>query len=464
MDAAIRWSVWSDLLLLVFCVPASHALSYDTEQAIRGATFEFVAPGPSMDSKSLVGTAFAIGPNQFVTAAHLLDEVVGSHFKHPVLTDSNQIEYQIADILQFSEEEDYAVFSLTRPPRVNPLAVHLNDQSRADLYFAGWRPGKSIGIEHVVFAGLSRDETTRQFEWLRFSGDVWGSAGGGPVLDSSGHVIGIVEARARNGGANYAVPIDLLPFGTPEAAHIHATQMLRDLMPTVSSLEPLQADIPLPTSFEAFSRELEQLRAEYFDRVIGPLLEATRRNFVLTGDGAADVCNLVNGKSCQCKAREGISGRLVVDDTHADELNRKVDAGGQVIEKVAGIVVVRIRDGQEAAASTIDVSRDPILHFKVAREGQTIPDMKIPPADQDGTYNDFHDRNWHVRTWPVLSQDLEVLSLVRKLPDGYVVLTRTVKSALTNAALMQLKFVANVIFYECEDLQGEDFARMANAR
>ena len=61
------------------------ALSFGTDHAVRAATFEFYAPGAVNGAKGLVGTAFAIGPNRFVTTAHLLDTAVGSRFGHPVL-------------------------------------------------------------------------------------------------------------------------------------------------------------------------------------------------------------------------------------------------------------------------------------------------------------------------------------------------------------------------------------------
>jgi len=284
-------------LLWIFQIPTSVALNSDTEKTVRAATFEFRAPASEVHSKDLVGSAFAIGANEFVTAAHLFDRAIGSHFGHPVLMDLSHAEYRVADILQFSEQQDYIVFSLERPPRVKPLPIRQSEHTELDLYFAGWRSDGRVVIEHGTFSGVTRDKEPGQADWLRFSGSLWGGVGGGPLLDGSGRVVGIVQARARNGDANYAVPVGVLPPEGPGRAHIHAMEMLRSLMPVVSSVTPLEADIPLPMSFDRFSHELGQLRLEYFEREIGPLLEATRRNFVLRGDGAADVCNLLNGKN-----------------------------------------------------------------------------------------------------------------------------------------------------------------------
>jgi serine protease Do len=465
LRAVLACSFW------ILHIPAAPALDSGAERTVRAATFEFRAPAVAARSKDLVGTAFAIGPNEFVTAAHLFDRAIGGRFGHPVLMDSSQVEYRVGDVLQYSEQQDYVIFSLERPPTVKPLAIRRNEQTEPDLYFAGWRSDGRVVIERGTFSGLTRDEGSGQFDWLRFSGSLWSAIGGGPLLDRSGRAIGIVQARARNGGANYAVPIGLLPDGAPGTAHIHAVEMLRSLMPTVSSVKPLEAEIPLPMSFEKFAHELQQFRLAYFDREIGPLLEATRGNFVMTGEGAAEVCTLLNGKGCECRARQGVSGVLVVDDPRADEVIRQVSVGKDVSRTVAGIVVLRLPGGSDPAARSHDLSSEPLLHLELALKGQADRDVPLKVAaksvsragaNEDRVYIDFRGRTWHVRTWPLPDQDLELVSLARKLPDGYVVLTRTVPTALTYAAELQVKFVANLVYYGCEELQGEGVAQVAD--
>jgi serine protease Do len=470
MDKAILRTVLVGLLW-VLPIPDGRALDSDTERSVRAATFEFFAPISGERSKGLVGTAFAIGPNEFVTAAHLFIDATGSHFGHPVLMDSSQVAYPIADILQLSEPQDYVIFSLERSLHVKPLVVRRSEHAEPDLYIAGWRSDGRIAIEHGLFSGLTPDDQAGHVDWLRFSGPLWGGASGGPILDGSGRVIGIVKAPPRDAGNNYAVPIAALPDGAMAWAHIHALQMLRSLMPTVSSREPLEAEIPLPMSFEKFSRTLEQLRLAYFDRSIGSLLEATRRNFVLTGDGAPDMCNLLNGKSCACKPMSGSSGVLVVDDPETPELIQRVNTGEEISKKVAGVVLVRTPEGSDGGTQSPDLSNDPLLHLKLAIKGQARPDQPqeaFPTlkswtrVDQDRLYTDFRDRAWQLRTWQLSDQDLELVSMMRKLPDGYVVLTRTVPTALSYAAALQVKFVANLVYSQCDELPGEGEAQVAD--
>jgi serine protease Do len=471
MDKAILRTVLP-CLLSVLHLSVSQALDSNTKKAVRAATFEFWAPGQRTGAKGLVGTAFAIGPNEFVTAAHLFNTAIGGHFELPVLVDSRRTEYTIADILKFSEREDYVVFSLSRPPRINPFEIRPAQQTTPDLYFAGWHADGTITIEHGTFSGMTRDEQSGQFDWLRFSGPIWGGVGGGPLFDGSGRAVGIVQASARDRGANYALPIGLLADGAPEAASIHAMDMLRSLMPAVSSVEPLKAEIPLPMPLAKFANELQQLRLEYFERVIGPLLDATRRNFVLEGAGAAEVCNLLNGSNCQCKARAGVSGTLLLDQSPPSDLIRKVESSEDAVEQIAGTVVARIRDGSTGAARERDVTNDPRHHLELVLRKQLSAHLPLPVspkssslagADQDAVYVDFHERAWHLRSWPLLDQDLEVVSLARKVPDGNVILTRIVPASLSYAAQLQLKFLANVIYFECDELAGEGEARMASA-
>jgi len=80
---------------------------------------------------------------------------------------------------------------------------------------------------------------------------------------------------------------------------------------------------------------------------------------------------------------------------------------------------------------------------------------------QDNEYVDFRGRQWHLRKWMLLNQDLEVLSMDRELDEGHVVLTRMVPTALDYAAQLQLQFISNLVYYQCEELSGEGVARLA---
>jgi serine protease Do len=102
---------------------------------IRAATFEVVQLKPPDDDVTYerplpmelmpyqqrtdiyrsVGTAFAIGPNRYVTAGHIIALGAGSQFGPPALRDATGKVYPIDQVLEYSDHEDFAVFSRPRP-------------------------------------------------------------------------------------------------------------------------------------------------------------------------------------------------------------------------------------------------------------------------------------------------------------------------------------------------------------
>jgi hypothetical protein len=140
------------------------------------------------------------------------------------------------------------------------------------------------------------------------------------------------------------------------------------------------------------------------------------------------------------------------------------------VQTVAGVSLVRTRSGSDPKLATADLSGIARFHLKLAVKGAGRSDPHLISSTeiaaraepgQDTSYVDFHDRRWHLRTWTLSDQDVALVSVARELPDGYVVLTRSVPTALGDAAVMQLKFIANLVYYGCEELPGEGVAQVA---
>ena len=444
---------------LLPCATNARALEPPNIKVIQSATFEVLAPVAGRGSRGVVGTAFAIGPNEFVTAAHTIDQVIGSRFARPLLMDSKRAGYEIADILHYSQQEDYVVFSLVNPPPVTPLEIRRDESGQQAVYFAGRRAGGGIVITRGTFLGRTPEVESGRFNWLRFKSRIWPGVSGGPLFDESGEVIGIVRARARDGDANYAVPIGLVPAGPPDRAQLHSLELLKPLGPAMMSDMPFEGEIPLPMPYEAFATELVRQRAQYFDRTVGGPLRASG-NFVVTGRGAAAVCTLINGEDCQCKRQPDVNGVLLMDEPDADARLRRVGKGGEATQVVAGVVVVRGSNAKRSRATAGDSSSDALAHLKLALKGEPDLDSELAAAarsadveiaDLDDTYEDFHGRTWRMRAWPLAGEDLKIVSLGRDLPTGRVALMRIVPTAATYGALLQLKFVSNLAYYGCAD-------------
>src|SRR5271170_3046358 len=117
-------------------VRAADTLTPQLQKQLRVATFEIVIKKPLKDlltyEKPLplelvpfserndaywpVGSAFAIAPHTFVTAAHVIIAGVGSQFGVPGIRDSQGKVYVIDRILKFAMHEDFVVFTVNGAP------------------------------------------------------------------------------------------------------------------------------------------------------------------------------------------------------------------------------------------------------------------------------------------------------------------------------------------------------------
>ena len=128
------------VILILTAAPVSAgaaALTPELQKHVRGATFEVVIRKPVKDTVTYekplplelipfterndaywpIGTAFAIAPDTFVTAAHVFGAGVGSQFGLPGIRDSAGKVYPIDRVIKYSLHEDFAVFTVSGAAR-----------------------------------------------------------------------------------------------------------------------------------------------------------------------------------------------------------------------------------------------------------------------------------------------------------------------------------------------------------
>src|SRR5579872_784099 len=275
---SLRRYLW--LWGLVFGITVSQAatLAPESQKAVRAATFEVVLrkldtelltyekPLPlelipysiRSDKYWSIGTAFAIGPNTYVSAAHVLEATIGSQFGAPALRDGSGHVYPLDRVLKFSAHEDFVVFTISGAPAATPVATN-PDYKIDDVVFA---VGNALGEGVVVRDGLLTSETPEEkdgrWKWLRFSAAASPGNSGGPLLDASGRVIGIVRAKSPNENLNYALPIGRV-LDAPEQAAFDLRYSIR--LPTArdSQVATVKTQFPLPKSFAEFAQTYRDL-------------------------------------------------------------------------------------------------------------------------------------------------------------------------------------------------------------
>jgi serine protease Do len=129
---------------VVLAKPASDPLTYE-----KPLPLELIPYRERTDKFRSIGTAFAIGPNRFVTAAHVIGVGNGSQYGPLALRDAAGTTYRVDKIIKYSGGEDYAVFSVLAAPAVAPLQT----RSRPPLNTAVFAVGNALGEGVVVRDG-----------------------------------------------------------------------------------------------------------------------------------------------------------------------------------------------------------------------------------------------------------------------------------------------------------------------
>ncbi len=158
--------------------------------------------GQGCDGKSTVGTGFFIRPNLIATVAHVVDKksaiYVGSRSR-PVP----------ATIIGIDVNQDVALIRTAASYKVTPLTLSTTTpQIGQSVAFLGYPLGLDLALSQGVVSGVNRTDpgSPHQYGLVLTDAALNGGNSGGPMLTTSGTVVGLADA-VRSDGTNvgYAV-------------------------------------------------------------------------------------------------------------------------------------------------------------------------------------------------------------------------------------------------------------------
>jgi hypothetical protein len=151
-------------------------------------------------------TAFAIAPNRFVTAAHVLDAMGTLESRY--LRDAAGQAYEIGRILKFSQYRDLVEFELTSPPKdVVPLELARAPKVGDPVFSVGNALAEGIVLRGGLLTSFTPENMAGRWKDIRFSAAASPGNSGGPLVDEAGRVIGVVVRKSGTENLNYAIPI-----------------------------------------------------------------------------------------------------------------------------------------------------------------------------------------------------------------------------------------------------------------
>ena len=461
------------LMVALFMAGSAWAsVTPELQGVIRSATFEVVARKPTPDPVSYekplpldllpfiertdlyrsIGTAFAIGKNTYVTAAHVLVATVDSQFGPPMLRGSDGSVHAIGSILKFSLHEDFVEFSLAEdaggPGLPTASTRHLDEPVLA--------VGDALGDGIVIRDGLLTSETAEEqdgrWKWIRFSAAASPGNSGGPLLDGDGKVIGIVIAKSPNENLNYGLPISNV-LDAPNGKARFDLRVVEGLaFLQGSATYSLKDEFNLPLPWPQFVQAYQAVMNRHGDHARDQLLATYVDSMFPKGSGTESILYSVAASTREV-------GVVIQQPSSNWSIERpefsNVNLPGDVTvgtAKVAQATLLRLHRGQTVpdkafyadSKGFMDLALK-ALNLRRQVGTDTVRVTSLGAARSDTTLTDRYSRTWQQRVWAIPFLDSYAIGLLLPTPDGYLAVLNLAPSAKLRDAQQRLALLANQV-------------------
>lgn len=441
------------LLPAVAFAPTLHAagLEAPVQQRIRAATFEVVQKKPDdgevtydrplplelipfqqrTDPYRSIGTAFAIGPNRYVTASHVFSLGLGSQYGAPALRDAAGKIYEVEQVRKFADREDFVEFSLQgEPAGVQPLEIGPPPVLNDTVYAVGNALGEGVVIRDGVYTSATPEEESGEWKWLRFSAATSPGNSGGPLVDQAGRLIGVVLRKSASENLNYALPIARVTGMKEGEGRIAGRAPVS--FPILDAAETLNVreSIHLPLLPSAFYSEVQRITTTRVEQAERKLLEDNRERLFPNGPSSDQLLHTGLFAPFPRVIHEGQDGLWTGAGEQVQSF--QLDHNG-FVQLTGGIARLRRPDDVSLAALYADsrLYMDLLLKgYAVRRQvgSESVKVTSLGKAQWSESHTDAWGRSWQTLGWnePWSDQILVVTRL--PTPEGYVALIGQVSS------------------------------------
>jgi hypothetical protein len=460
-------------------------LAPEAAARVTQATFEVVQKKPEADplvyEKSLpmelvpyqertdkyrsIGTAFAIAPNQFVTASHVLGVANGSQFGPPALRDAAGHVYAIDRVLKWSTAEDYAVFSVANPPKVTPLAIHARPALNSTVFAVGNALGEGVVMRDGLYTSDTPEERDGRWKWLRFSAAASPGNSGGPLVDRQGAALGVVLRKSPNENLNYAVSIEQVRDGSERSAVLEARSKFSFPVAQATTVMNFDEHIPLPQPLAAFYAESRARLLAATARTLTGYLADHREELFPLGKNSRQLLSVTYTADFPRMVRQRADGiweavapkfeTAQLDDNGYIEFESASSGGGFRLHRPNSLSL-------QALAGDSKQLMDLLLKAVVLRRpvgSDAVRVLSLGPAVSDTGYTDRWGRPWQIRSWLVPYNDAVAVTIALPTPDGYIGLYAFAPTGAQELYLLLAKSLLDFVYisYDGTLAQWRDF-------
>jgi hypothetical protein len=427
LDSRVMDTISEAVYEVVVLKPVKDSLQYE-----KPLPMDLLPYSIRTDKYYSIGTAFAISPSEFVSAAHVMNLGSGSQFKEIFLRDKEGKVYSVDKVLKYSKNRDFIVFSLRHTTAKRFLPLNKNPRLNQKVYAVGNALGEGIVIRDGLYTSDTPEEEAGEWKWIRFSAAASPGNSGGPLLDQKGSVIGIVLRKSPSENLNYAVPIlEVLKARQDVAIFQTKARYLLDNM-DMTKRETVKKEINMPKTYGELDREVNAIMVQFSDKLLKELLAENRDTIFPQGPGSTRLLYKTYEAAFPHLIVKGKDGNW---DAYYPSGTREADLGnnGRLMYGALGSTVfLYLRKPDDVALEKFygdsKLFMDLILKggARSRRVGpENIKITSMGSAFEDYRFTDSYGRIWLVRTWLIEYNDTKVVSFSLPVPGGCIVMMRT---------------------------------------
>jgi serine protease Do len=460
-------------LILAACLVAAAGARAATptselQSRVRAATFEVIVPKPAETGVSYerpppyelepyterndkfwpIGTAFAIGPDTFISAGHVIQGAVGGMGGAPQLRDAAGRTYTIDRVLKYSMHQDFAVFTAAvHAPQI--LATNTNTRLDEPVFAVGNALGEGIVIRDGLLTSLTPEDQDGRWKWLRYSAATSPGNSGGPLLNAEGEVIGVVIGKSPSENLNYALPIEHV-LNAPDQARVDMRVPLRVPMLRDSIVAKYDITIPLPLPIADFDRRLREELLKDFQAERSRLLTEYDAQLLPRGKSEKLFAS-VDSAVCPMFITQSEDRTWAIDENRSNTVELP-DDGKACTRGSAGMDTFSIDRGPSAdpkffaeRRAAMDMVLKAVgLKRNFGTEAVTVTSLGPPVSDVE--YRDRFGRRWRLAAFAAPYLDAHVVVMFLPTPNGYAGFVQLAARGMLEAASEQMRFASDYFY------------------
>lgn len=378
------------------------------------------------DSVWSIGSAFAIGRDTVLTAAHVLELGENLPDREPMLRNSDGKLFRIGKFLKFSNHQDFAILTVPGLGAKSPLRPAKSPQVGQAVHAVGNALGEGIVLRNGLLTSQTPEEFNGEWKYWRFSAAASPGNSGGPLLDERGALVGVVLMKSQSENLNYALPWSVVKdFPTGKARYHERSTFVYPSLPDAELMTTLDTTLAIPGSWRELDHLVWKLSGWKTSRDRDSVLRAQHDQLFPRGlTGRLTVAPLFSGIPATIYRGEGGWWSLDVQETRDP-----VDLGqnGTWTQNKEGAYIfatAKVPDSLKPLEVLDDSKAMGDLLLKGVRlerdiAGKDIRVVSLGKAVIDSLRTDRWGRPWIVRGWRKPWDGGILLAQVLPLPNGF---------------------------------------------